>query len=233
MITASLSGMKKAVIQLNKASENIANIDSSSHENKNIDATETGSKTKPAVVYNIKNPESKITSKFPQDYAIKGKGYFSVITQGNQLAFTKDGSFELDNNGNVITSSGSMLIPPLTIPDNVIQADINKKGVIQAIDENNNVLKIGQITLTEFENEDSLNNIGNNLKIESNDSGEKNIIIPDGITSSIDKKTYNSSDISISEELVNQIKAERSFEGSAEALKTENDMMGTVIDLTV
>lgn len=234
MIAASLSGMKAAALRLNVSAENISKAATENNTTEQVRSNSQKNEN-PAAIFSVQNPDSKIIKNFPNEFAVRGKGYFQVITQGGQIAFTKDGSFKINEDGHIVTTTGSMLVPPLTIPDNVIQSEINKTGVVTALDENQNKLKIGKITLVDFENEAGLKDIGDGLKVETANSGEKEMINVDGVNSAIipANSERTSNNVSISSEMVNQIAAEKEFKINAEAVNVQNEMMGTIIDLKI
>src|SRR6266568_4323533 len=100
----------------------------------------------------------------PLDVGISGNGFFQVTLPDGTLAYTRDGSFHLNNQGSLVTSDGNLVQPTITIPTNATSVTITQYGVVNAtIPGQTNPAQLGQIQLATFVNPGGLNSIGSNL----------------------------------------------------------------------
>ena len=101
------------------------------------------------------------------DVAVNGEGFFVVRRPDNTLGYTRDGSFQVDRNGDVVTSQGYHLEPGFNIPDDAVQVNISRDGVVSILNENSTEEQsIGQIELARFINPGGLRAVGDNLLVE-------------------------------------------------------------------
>ena len=112
----------------------------------------------------------------PLDIAIQGSGFFQVKMATGQLAYTRDGSFTMDNQGNVVTSAGYPLQPAINIPIGTQSITIGTDGVVTVTSATNaKGTQVGQIQLADFINEEGLQPVGNNMLVESAASGSPQV----------------------------------------------------------
>ncbi len=110
-----------------------------------------------------------------KDVAINGKGFFQVQMPDGFTAYTRDGSFQVDQNGQMVTSSGYPIQPAITIPDNALTVTIARDGVVSVtVQGQANATQVGQLTLSNFINEAGLQSLGENLYQETDSSGAPN-----------------------------------------------------------
>jgi flagellar basal-body rod protein FlgG len=114
---------------------------------------------------------SATTTNGTLDMEISGRGFFQITLPDGTLAYTRDGSFTLDNQGNVVTASGYPLQPAITIPTGTQSVTVGADGAVTAVSASGKTTQIGQVQLADFINEQGLQNIGNNMVIESAASG--------------------------------------------------------------
>ena len=114
---------------------------------------------------------SSTTTNNPLDLQISGRGFFQITMPDGSLAYTRDGSFTLDNQGNVVTASGYPIQPAIAIPVGTQSVTVGADGAVTAVAASGKTTQIGQVQLADFINEQGLQNIGNNLVIESAASG--------------------------------------------------------------
>ena len=106
------------------------------------------------------------------DVAIRGEGFFKIAMPDGTFAYTRDGSFEMDAQGRIVTPKGNVLQPGLTIPQNATSVTINSLGQVSAtVAGSSTPTVLGQITLTRFVNKAGLQPIGDNLFVETPASG--------------------------------------------------------------
>src|SRR5277367_4903551 len=117
----------------------------------------------------------------PLDMAIQGTGFFQVQLPSGELAYTRSGSFQVDAQGNVVTSDGYQLQPPITIPQNQTAITIGTDGTVSvALPGQTQAQQIGQIQLATFANPGGLNSMGQNLFLPTTASGDAILGTPGG-----------------------------------------------------
>ncbi|MCG8098439.1 MAG: flagellar basal-body rod protein FlgG, partial [Candidatus Thiodiazotropha taylori] len=113
------------------------------------------------------------------DVAVQGKGYFQVLHPDGNIVYTRDGTFSLTADGNIVTPNGYELQPAMTVPSNATSLTVGSDGVVSALVSGNSTpTQIGQIELGYFVNPQGLEPIGDNLFRETNASGGVNTAIP-------------------------------------------------------
>ena len=161
------------------------------------------------------------------DMLIEGEGFFQITRPDGGYAYTRDGAFKLDNQGRIVTSNGDPLTPAITIPNDVRVDDlmIAPDGTVSAI-QGGHPTVLGNIQLARFTNQGGLAPIGENLYIETQASGMANTASPGGEGFGTLRQGYlEMSNVSVVEELVNMIMAQRAYEISSKAITTSDDMM--------
>jgi len=168
----------------------------------------------------------------PLDMAINGDGFFVVIRPDNTYAFTRDGSFHIDRNGEVVTSQGYRLEPNIVIPQDAVGVDVSRDGFVKAIFENGEEQILGQILLARFINPAGLRAIGENTFVETPASGPMILEQPGyNNTGEIIQRHLETSNVDIVEEMVNMIMAQRAYELNAKSVQTADNIMNTSVNL--
>ncbi len=166
-------------------------------------------------------------TKNPFDMAITGSGFLQVQMPSGEVAYTRDGSFKVSNDGTLVTSQGFPLEPQITVPDGAhdIQIDAGGKVSVQMTD-TGTTEEIGQIELVKFLNEGGLKSMGNNLYQVSPASGEPEAGTPgtNGL-GTLAQGFLEASNVELVEEMVNMIVAQRAYEISAKAIQTSDSML--------
>jgi len=165
------------------------------------------------------------------DMSISGRGFFQILQADGTIAYTRDGSFQLDLNGNVVNSKGLLLQPTITFPTGVTGITIGEDGVVSTQVPNSSTLtQLGTIQLADFINPAGLEPIGGNLFVQTDASGTVLLNNPqtNGL-GSIDSGYLESSNVNVVEELVNLIQTQRAYEMNARALETVDDMLKFVV----
>lgn len=107
-----------------------------------------------------------------KDIAIKGQGFFQVQLPDGTTSYTRDGSFQVDQNGQLVTSSGYQVIPAITIPANALSITVGRDGIVSVTQQGQTAAQqVGQITLSTFINDSGLEATGENLYQETQSSG--------------------------------------------------------------
>ena len=161
------------------------------------------------------------------DVAVQGRGFFQILLPDGSLAYTRDGSFELDSNGQLVTSSGYQLQPTITVPANTQSVTIGSDGTVSALVAGNSApQQIGNIQLADFVNPLGLQPIGENLYKETVSSGTPQAGTPGltGLGTTV-QGSLESSNVNVVEELVNMIETQRSYEMNSKAISTVDQML--------
>lgn len=163
----------------------------------------------------------------PLDMAINGRGFLQVETPDGQIAYTRDGEFQLNSNGDVVTPDGFPLVPNINVPDNATNVTIGKDGTVTAVvDDQTAPINLGQITLVDFVNPQGLQAVGNNLYKATTASGDPN----EGEAGlaglgTIEQGQIESSNVEVVEELVNMITTQRAYEMNSKVVSTTDQML--------
>jgi len=164
------------------------------------------------------------------DMAIQGKGMFQILHPDGSIVYTRDGSFSLSSDGEVVNASGYLLEPAITIPDNTLSLTIGTDGTVSALVAGSAApTQIGTIETADFINYGGLEAIGGNLFRESAASGAPTTGTPgvDGL-GTINQNMLESSNVNVVEEMVNMIETQRAYEMNSKAISTTDEMLSYV-----
>ncbi len=167
------------------------------------------------------------------DLAINGRGFFQILMPDGTTAYTRDGSFQLDNQGQVVTANGNPLQPALVIPADALTVTIGKDGVVSVTQPSSTTpTQIGNIQLADFVNPAGLQSLGNNLYQETFSSGPPTVNDPGSNGAGLLNQGYvETSNVSVTEELVNLITAQRAYEIQSRAIQTSDQMLQRLTQL--
>lgn len=163
------------------------------------------------------------------DVAINGRGFFQVLLPDGSTAYTRNGQFHLNADGEVVTANGQVLQPAITIPPGTVSITVSRDGVLSIVQGgtgNAVATQVGQIQLADFVNPAGLESIGSNLFFETTSSGT-----PTTGTASLDglgtleQGSLENSNVEVVEELVNMIAAQRAYEMNAKVISTADQML--------
>jgi flagellar basal-body rod protein FlgG len=161
------------------------------------------------------------------DVAVKGEGYFQIQLPDGRTAYTRDGSFERDSTGNLVTADGYMLTPTITIPNNAQGITISADGQVSAvIGTATQATVLGQITLARFVNKSGLEAIGNNLFLETGSSGAAITGTPGNDSlGQLAQKMLEASNVNSVTEISDLITAQRAYEMNSRVISAADEMM--------
>ncbi|QEE29332.1 flagellar basal-body rod protein FlgG [Terriglobus albidus] len=168
------------------------------------------------------------------DLAIQGQGFFQVTRPDGAIAYTRAGSFHLNNQGQMVTANGDLLTPQITIPSNATNVQISQYGVVSAtIPGQTQSSQLGTLQLATFANPGGLNSIGGNLFLPSTSSGTAITDTPGGTTGvgTLQQGYLENSNVDAVEEFVQMIMAQRAYESNSKVVKTADDMYGQINNL--
>ena len=186
-----------------------------------------------AAVYRIHEQGNLEATDNTFDLAIQGKGFFQVTLPSGDTAYTRDGTFQLNADGEIVTHDGFTLEPGITIPNNAIDVTINESGeVLVKIEGQIAFSNVGQIQVANFANEPGLSAEGNNLLTETPASGSPTTGNPgDTGFGRILQGFLETSNVNAVEEISNLISAQRAYEMNSKVIQTSDEMMGTLTAL--
>lgn len=160
------------------------------------------------------------------DFAIQGDGFFQVRKADGTFAYTRDGSFKVNADGRIVTSSGYVVDPELSLDENAVGLSVGKDGTVSVQDAGGNSYVLGNIELARFMNPGGLKALGNNLYAQTESSGVPIIGTPgkDGF-GDINQGYLESSNVDIVEEMIAMIAAQRAYEINSKTVQTVQEMM--------
>lgn len=166
----------------------------------------------------------------PLDIAIDGRGFLEILLPDGNIAYTRDGSFQIDGQGQVVTSNGFVLQPGFTIPSDAQSVTIAGDGTVSVLSAGAAApTQIGNIQLADFVNPSGLQAIGKNLFLETVASGSPQVGTP-GLNGLglLSQGSLESSNVNVVEELVNMIETQRAYEMNSKAIQTADQMLAYV-----
>jgi len=159
------------------------------------------------------------------DVAINGNGYFQINLPTGVAAYTRDGNFTQDNQGQLTNMAGYVVAPGITIPDGAEAVTISEFGQITA-KVNGTSQQLGQLQIVNFVNPAGLESIGGNLYIESVASGSPTQGTPGQNGLGVLKQGYvEQSNVSVAEELINMIQAQRGYDVNTRVVRASDEVL--------
>lgn len=168
----------------------------------------------------------QVTGK-PLDMAIIGRGFFQVQLPDGSTAYSRNGEFQLNSDGQIVTSDGKILQPAVTIPQGAQSVTISKDGIVDVtLSGQAAPQQIGQIQLADFVNPTGLQAIGSNLFLETAASGSPQQGQPGNSGfGQVEQNTLEGSNVDVVEEMVNMITTQRTYEMNSKVIATADQML--------
>ena len=169
----------------------------------------------------------------PLDVAITGEGFFQIQLPSGETAYTRDGTFQLNENGELVTVQGFLLDPGITIPPDAIDIDINENGeVLVSLPGQTATSNVGQLQLANFVNPAGLEAIGDNLLLETDASSSPTTGNPGTEEfGRLRQGALEQSNVNVVEEITELITAQRAYELNSTVISTSDEMLQTVSQL--
>ncbi|WP_410499217.1 flagellar basal-body rod protein FlgG [Chitinibacter sp. S2-10] len=168
------------------------------------------------------------------DMAINGDGFFQIALPNGTTGYTRDGAFQVNSQGTIVTSSGYELSPAIQVPQGTTKLTIANDGTVSAIVNNDavNPVQIGNIQTATFINPPGLESIGGNIYLETTASGAPTVGAPgtNGL-GAINQGYVETSNVNATEELINMIQAQRAFELNSKAVTTTDQMLAKLTQM--
>jgi|ERR1043166_3678794 flagellar basal-body rod protein FlgG len=168
------------------------------------------------------------------DIAIEGNGFFQVLMPDGSFRYTRDGSFHLNSNGDLVTGDGQFVQPRLTFPQDVTSVTIGADGTVSITTAGspNTSTTLGRLQVTRFVNPAGLSADGRNLFMETPASGTAQQFNPgENGTGTLRGKSLEASNVQVVAELVNLIQAQRTYEFNTKAIRVADQMLSDTNDL--
>ncbi|MDM0001553.1 flagellar basal-body rod protein FlgG [Variovorax sp. J22P240] len=169
----------------------------------------------------------------PKDLAINGAGFFQVLMPDGTTSYTRDGNFQTDRDGQLVTASGFPIQPAITIPQNATSLTVGRDGIVSVTQAGSTAtVQVGQLQLATFLNPTGLQSMGENLYTETDSSGAPNLVNPGVDGAGILSQGYTeASNVNVVEELVNMIATQRAYEINSKAIQTSDQMLQRLTQL--
>lgn len=245
------SGMTAQQLNMDTISNNLSNVNTNGFKKSRVDfqdlmyqtlrapgtpnnqgsqiptGIEVGHGVRPAATQKMFGQGSLKPTENALDLAIDGNGFFQVLLPDGTMGYTRDGSFKRDSTGQLVTSDGYLVQPPVTIPANAKEIMINEEGLVSYLEPGNEApQEAGQLQLTNFSNPAGLQSIGQNLFKQTAASGGAMFGVPgqEGY-GKVTQKFLEASNVKVVEEMVDMIAAQRAYEINSKAIKASDEML--------
>ncbi|WP_404479622.1 flagellar basal-body rod protein FlgG [Novosphingobium sp. BL-52-GroH] len=188
-----------------------------------------GAGVKTGGVYRITEQGALTSTGNAYDLAIDGPGYFQVALPTGDIAYTRAGSFQLSDQGELVTTDGYRVQPDITIPQGALSVTVSKTGEVQVkLAGQAEMQTVGQLELATFINEAGLEAIGSSLFIETGASGQPSVSTPgEPAFGTLSQGFIEASNVNPVSEITSLITAQRAYEMNSRVLKTADEMLQT------
>jgi flagellar basal-body rod protein FlgG len=168
-----------------------------------------------------------------KDVAIQGAGFLQVLLPDGTAAYTRDGSFQVDNQGQLVTASGFVIQPAITIPATAQSVTVGRDGTVSVtLPATAQPTQVGSLQLATFINPAGLESKGENLYVETGSSGAASLNTPGTNGAGVLSQGYvETSNVNVVEELVNMIQTQRAYEINSKAITTSDQMLQRLTQL--
>ncbi|MDP3454574.1 flagellar basal-body rod protein FlgG [Methyloversatilis sp.] len=192
-----------------------------------------GTGVRPVATQRIQTQGNLLQTSNSLDVAVQGEGFFQIQMPDGTLAYTRDGSFQKDAQGVMVTSSGFPVQPQVTIPPDTVSLTIGRDGVVSALQAGQAApTQIGQLQLATFVNTGGLQSVGENLYVETASSGTPTPNTPGTNGAGLLNQGFvETSNVNVVEELVQMIQTQRAYEINSRAIQTSDEMLARLTQL--
>jgi flagellar basal-body rod protein FlgG len=247
----SATGMQAQALNLDVISNNLANVSTtgfkksraefqdllyetlrpagtpSSQDTQVPTGIQLGHGTRPSTVLKIFTQGDLENTKNELDLAIEGDGFFQILLPNGNTAYSRDGAFKLDSEGRVVNADGFALQPEITIPTDALSVTVGMDGTVSVLQAGDTVpSELGTIELARFVNPSGLISMGKNLLMISEASGDAmtGTAGEDGL-GTIAQGFVERSNVSVVDEMVSMITAQRAYEANSKSIQTADEML--------
>jgi len=186
-----------------------------------------------AAIYRISEQGNLQQTSNTLDLAISGNGYFQITLPSGDTAYTRDGTFGLSPEGQIVTADGYVVVPGITVPTNATSVTINTSGAVQVTLSGQAALNtVGNIQLATFPNEAGLDAQGNNLLVQSAASGNPTTGNPGAPGfGTVNQGFIETSNVNVVTEITNLISAQRAYEMNSRVITASDQMLSTLTNM--
>jgi flagellar basal-body rod protein FlgG len=184
--------------------------------------------TKPSNTEVLQTQGDLTTTGNPLDFAIQGVGFFQVLLPNGQTGYTRSGSFQTDQQGNLVTANGDAIQPAINIPISATNITVGSDGTVSAtLPGQTQAQQVGVIQLATFANPAGLNSVGNNIYLPTTASGDPVVGTAGGSEGlgTIQQGMLEQSNVNVVQEFVSMILAQRSYESNSRVIKAADEML--------
>jgi flagellar basal-body rod protein FlgG len=184
--------------------------------------------TRPTSTEIIQTQGDPTTTSNPLDLMIQGAGFFQILMPNGQTGYTRDGSFHPDSQGQLVTAEGDSLQPAITIPSDALSVTVGSDGTVSVTQPGQTAAsQIGSIQTALFVNPGGLNSVGNNIYLPTTASGQPVVGTPGGSDGlgTIQQGMLEESNVSVVNQFVAMILAQRSYESNSRVVKAADEML--------
>jgi flagellar basal-body rod protein FlgG len=184
-------------------------------------------------VYRIAEQGALTNTGNPYDMAIDGPGYFQIKMPNGDTSYTRAGSFQLSDQGELVTNDGYLVQPNITIPQGALDVTVSKTGLVQVKLAGQTAMQtVGQLELASFVNEAGLEAIGSSMVLETDASGKPSTATPgEPGFGTISQQFVEASNVNPVSEITALISAQRAYEMNSRVVKTADEMLSTTSQL--
>lgn len=229
LANASTTGFRRRVVQFQDLMyQNVVMPGSASTQDTVSSGLQVGLGTRSAATEVLQNEGDFITTGNQLDLAIQGTGFFQITLPNGQIAYTRSGNFQLNSQGTIVTSDGNPLTPTITVPTNATNITVGSDGTVTVTQPGQTqATQLGQIQLALFTNPGGLNSVGSNLFLPTTASGDPIVGNPGDNTGlgTLQQGMLEQSNVSMVDEFVQMILAQRSYEANSRAVNAADQML--------
>ncbi|HEX2653676.1 MAG TPA: flagellar basal-body rod protein FlgG [Xanthobacteraceae bacterium] len=193
-----------------------------------------GTGVKTVATPRMMGPGSPSQTGNPLDLMIRGDGFFKIQMPDGTFAYTRDGSFNLDGQGRLVTNSGNLVQPGITFPANASQISVNQNGQVSVVlPGQTNPTIVGQLDVTRFINPVGLQPVGDNLYVETPASGAAQDGVPNtNGAGNILQGNLEAANVDAVTEISDLISAQRAYEMNSKVVSASDQMLQAVSNLS-
>jgi flagellar basal-body rod protein FlgG len=256
-LSIAATGMSAQQTQLETISNNIANVNTNAFKKQRVDfqdllyqtiraagaqtsattrsptGLQLGSGVRVAGTARVQSQGNTLITNNPLDVAIEGEGFFVIQQPDGTPAYTRSGALQKDAQGQLVTSEGMPLDPPILVPTDTISVNIGSDGTVTAMVQGQTApVNLGQITIATFVNPSGLHSLGRNLYLPTAASGDPMVGEPaaDG-RGSLLQGAVEKSNVDMVEEMVGLISTQRAYEVNSKVITAADEMLATATQL--
>jgi len=211
-------------------SDRAAGVPNAANQQLVPEGIQIGLGVKMAAVRNLHTEGDLVATGNKYDLAIVGRGFFQVEAPDGSTVYTRDGAFNTNENGEIVTINGARVIPNITVPVDTTEVSINRSGQVFArIGTATDLTQLGQLQIANFVNEAGLKELGDNLFQETPASGAPVVGAPDDPAYGYIQQGYlEGSNVDPVKEITELISAQRAYEMNSKVITTADEMASTV-----